>query len=359
MYLVGFFDRASNAGEERLPTSAPFTASPEIFDLIGTEPDDALCAQLWGQMLLDNSNDFVHVLSLKGVFLYCSASVKTLLQYDPEELLGQNLFQTCHPNDVTPVMREIKESANMSDAISFVYRARAKDGSYLWMESHGRLHREQSKERKCVVLSARPRPIYELSRKAVQITGGTDQNEFWAKMSLDGTYLFVTSTCQHVLGVPPDELISTSLYQLVRSDRATALTRALLQVRDGATVRFRHHIRNRRGQYVEMVSTFFPGERPLSGKPSYVICRSREWSHANTDTLPETASVYLEDPPLETSESGGSETDNMFEVLSTSRSTTWQYEMHQLRVVNRKMREILESLKTKAKVKDALLPTGV
>jgi len=237
--------------------------------MLGLKPGAELCAQEWSKMLLDNSSDFVHVLSLKGMFLYCSPSVKSLLQYEPDELLGQSLTQICHPNDVAPVMREIKGSASMSETVSFVYRARSKDGSYIWMESCGRLHYEQRKERKCVILSARPRPIYELSRKAVQTTGGIDQNEFWAKMSLDGTYLFVTSVCQDVLGVHPDELISTSLYQLVRPDRIPALTRALQQVRDGATVRFRHHVRSRRGQYVEMVSTFFPGERPLSGKPSY------------------------------------------------------------------------------------------
>jgi len=41
--------------------------------------------------------------------------------------------------------------------------------------------------------------------------------------------------------------------------------------------------------------------------------------------------------------------DNMFAMLSTSRNTTWQYEMHQLRMANRKMREMLDSLKSKSK----------
>jgi hypothetical protein len=57
-----------------IPTATPFPATPEVFDLIGSNSDHESSRRLWNRMLLDQSDSFVHVLSLKGIFLYCSAA---------------------------------------------------------------------------------------------------------------------------------------------------------------------------------------------------------------------------------------------------------------------------------------------
>jgi len=342
----GFPEFQSNNRKTFTPV---FPATAEIFDIMGTTQTDESSLQVWNQILLENSDDFIHVISLKGIFLYCSKSCQKLLGYEPEELLGQSISKVCHPSDLVPVMRELKEASNHSEPISFIYRAKKKSSDYIWIEVQGKLHSDQGKGRKSVVLTARPRTVYQLSRDAVSITGGIQENEFWAKLSLDGLYLFVTSSCQNILGVAPDELISTSLYQLVRSDRTTALTRALEQARNGTTVRLRHHIQSKRGQYVEVMSTFFPGEKTSLGKPGFIICRSRDYHHGDEGSSP-CSSVSSTEPSPQTNQLA-SENDNLFDMLLTSRSSTWQYELHQLRLMNKKMKDALESIETSKKSK--------
>jgi PAS domain S-box-containing protein len=89
------------------------------------------------------SDDFIHVLSLKGSMLYCSPSSAQILEYSPSELVGKTLSALCHPSDVVPVLRELKESGSVSHShVSLLYRIRRKHSGYIWIEATGKLHSE-------------------------------------------------------------------------------------------------------------------------------------------------------------------------------------------------------------------------
>lgn len=378
-----------------IPTAAPFPASPEVFDLIGGNADNDISKRLWNRMLLEQSDDFIHVLSLKGIFLYCSPSAQKLLEYDPEELVGRSLSAICHPSDIVPVMRELKESSNGIDTVNLVYRIRRKNTGYMWIECQGKLHLEQGKGRKCVILSGRERPVYRLIWKEVMNAAlsssseaGTSKvlgdTEFWSKISCDGLYLYTTSTCTNVLGFAQDEIVGMSLYQLVRSDRTTDVTRALSQAKDGKTINMRHHMQNKKGQHVEVTSTFYPGDVAYGvGRPSFIIAQTREYadhvhgSGISSNSSHDGSGVSVgssgsngssgsdsgnSTPPpgkfgLVTAEYSGEE--NIFEELETIRSTSWQYELHQMRLTNKKLREELEALmNSKRKKKKRSQPSG-
>ncbi|KAK9764415.1 hypothetical protein K7432_008091 [Basidiobolus ranarum] len=324
--------------------------SPEVFDLIGigANSDEDITTRLWNQMLIDNSEDLIHIVSLKGVFLFCSSSCKKMLGYDPEELIGRNVSYVCSPSDLVPVMREIKEAASGQDTTSLCYRIRRKDNSYIWFEAQGKLHSDQGKGRKCVVLVGRPRPVYKLSWDALGICGGLSDDEFWAKLTIDGTYLYATSECQKLLGVPSDELVGTSLYQLVKSDRTTAITSALQQVRMGTTVKLRHNIQNRRGQYVEFASTFYPGNPHVDTQnPAYILCQTRILEDGSDA---EQSSISSNSPSPQTNQVCSDE-DDVFDMLHVDRTTTWQYELHQLRLANKKLQEEIDNLTNSRKKK--------
>ncbi|RUS13075.1 hypothetical protein BC937DRAFT_86388 [Endogone sp. FLAS-F59071] len=353
-----------------IPTHTHFPASPEVFDLIGGNADNDNSKYLWNQILLEQSDDFIHVLSLKGIFLYCSPSSQKLLEYDSSELVGRSLSYICHPSDVVPVMRELKESSSGVDAVNLVYRIKRKNTGFMWIECQGKLrHLEHGKGRKCVILSGRERPVYRLIWKEVMnaaLTTGADgtsrllsDTEFWSKVSCDGLYLYTTSTCTNVLSFAQEEIVGMSLYQLVRSDRTTDVTRALRQAKEGKTVNMRHAMQNKKGQHVEVTSTFYPGDVVHGvGKPSFFIIQTREYGE-NIGGGNSSNSSRDESGGSSGSESGGttpppgrfglltaeySGEENIFEELDTIRSTSWQYELHQMRLTNKKLREELEAL---------------
>ncbi|ORY06962.1 hypothetical protein K493DRAFT_251462 [Basidiobolus meristosporus CBS 931.73] len=342
------FDEYYQTATLTASNGSSISISPEVFDLIGigSNSDEDIAARLWNQMLLDNSEDLIHVVSLKGIFLFCSPSCKKILGYDPEELIGQSVAQVCSPSDLVPVMRDIKESASSQDITSLCYRIKRKDNSYIWFEAHGRLHSDQGKGRKCVVLVGRQRPTYKLSREALEVCGGLSEDEFWGKLTLDGTYLYATSECQRLLGMQPDELVGTSLYQLVKSDRTTSITSALQQAREGTTVKLRHNIQNRNGQYQEVHSVFYPGDFFYNTqRPAFILCQTKVLEVGDE----ETSSTSTSPTPQTNQLSSGN--DNVFDMLHVDQKTTWQYELHQLRLANKKLREEIEKITNSRKKK--------
>ncbi|KAI5996378.1 PAS domain-containing protein [Pisolithus albus] len=62
-------------------------------------------------LLLELLPDFLLVLSLKGSFLYVAPSVRLVLGYEPHELVGRSIADVCHPADLVPLMRELKEGS--------------------------------------------------------------------------------------------------------------------------------------------------------------------------------------------------------------------------------------------------------
>jgi PAS domain S-box-containing protein len=132
--------------------------------------------QSWDKMLLENTDDVVHVLSLKGLFLYLSPSCKRVLEYDTADLLGSSLSTVCHPSDITPVTRELKNTS-VGNLVDIVFRIRRKNSGYTWFESRGSLFVEQEKGRKCIILVGRKRPVIALSRRSLGSSGGIGDSE--------------------------------------------------------------------------------------------------------------------------------------------------------------------------------------
>lgn len=61
----------------------------------------------WFRTLIEGSSDMFGVLTLEGVYTYCSPSVFDQLGYDPSELVGRNAFDFIHHDDVQRIQREL------------------------------------------------------------------------------------------------------------------------------------------------------------------------------------------------------------------------------------------------------------
>ncbi|KAI9012484.1 hypothetical protein CLU79DRAFT_798252 [Phycomyces nitens] len=295
--------------------------------------------QEWNKLLLEHSEDFIHVLSLKGFFLYCSRSSSGLLEHDPEELVGHSLSSICHPSDIVPVMREIKEAASDSEkVVNLIYRVRRKYSGYMWMECQGKLHVDQSKGRKCLILAGRERPMYNLPRKELMQYGGVGTgSEFWVKASLNGLYLHVSSTSDEVVGYSADFLVGASIFRYVLDKEVHEITRALATVKKGQICNLEHTMQNNKGQYVPVISTFYPGDGSVGQTPGFALIQIRA-KDAGADSV----QSFTDDVSM--SDLGEEVDENMFSELETVRGTSWQYELHQLQVANQKLREQLENL---------------
>jgi PAS domain S-box-containing protein len=427
------YPRASGAATAAAAQSS-MTIAPELLEVMGAlgtgdELDDDAAKKRWNKMLLDHTGDFVHVLSLKGSFLYVSPSVTSMLEYEPSDLVGKTLQSVCHPSDIVPVMRELKDSANATQpVINLLYRFRRKHSGYVWMEAQGKLYLEQSKSRKCVILVGRERPVYQLSWQDLRAAGGLGEKEYWSKITVNGMFLYNTPSVKTVIGHDSHNLQGKSMFDYIDASKAPELAIALNDAAAGKSVRMRYKLKNARGSWVDVITNFFPNTAPsnLDGKggrssthPSIVLQTNEYASEMRRRATMGSASTSLPPPTGVKSSSGGdgqrgpsllqsssyrdmivttpdasddgrssasgsgsgsgsdssapstfsaipstyktllsqakAQSDNLFDELDTTRTTSWQYELHQLKLTNKKLKEeiaMLEAARRKRKKKD-------
>ncbi len=88
--------------------------------------------------LTENSLDILTILNREGVVIYKSPSVKTVLGYDPKELIGKSVFDHVHPDDLPRVREEFQAAiANPDRSIRLQIRYHHKDGSWRHLEAMG------------------------------------------------------------------------------------------------------------------------------------------------------------------------------------------------------------------------------
>jgi len=89
--------------------------------------------------LIENSSDAISLISAEGTILYESPSVHRVLGYSPEELVGRNVFELLHPDDLPEIMPVFSQILQQPDqVVTAGARYRHKDGSWLWIEGTGK-----------------------------------------------------------------------------------------------------------------------------------------------------------------------------------------------------------------------------
>ena len=353
-----------------------------VLSTIGSGESE-LSKRIWDKVLLENTDDVVHVLSLKGLFLYLSPSSRKVLEYDPSELVGTALSSVCHPSDIVPVTRELKDTSTGA-AVNVVFRIRRKNSGYTWFESHGSLHLEQGKGRKCIIMVGRERPVYALARQDIMAVGGFGDSELWTKMSTSGMFLFVSSNVRSLLDRQPGELVGTSCQALMRAESKLEFGKMLEVARTGVRATFKHDVQNKRGQTLQARTTIYPGDACEGLKPTFLVAQTRllklprTLTKQSSNLSPKTEQKSSSPTSSAGGTSGGNQTpksapgnvkadgvttqaggmglvlgnqhealaseDNVFDELKTTRSTSWQFELRQMEKRNRLLAEELQSL---------------
>ena len=88
-------------------------------------------------LLLENMLDVVAQTDLVGSCEYASPSMKTVLGYDPKDMLGKSMFEYVHPDDLDNVVEIVRKALVAGTTAKFEYRYKHADGNYVWLESHG------------------------------------------------------------------------------------------------------------------------------------------------------------------------------------------------------------------------------
>ncbi|MCO5556101.1 hypothetical protein L7F22_009645 [Adiantum nelumboides] len=331
----------------------------------------------WAKILLENSHDIVHVLSLKGTFLYVSPSVEKILGYKPEELVGKSISEFCHPSDIVPVFRELKDStSNASIAaaarhwarfdgtvnpptkggagqtgpqVNLIMRMKHKDHGHEWIENVGKLHLEQGKGRKVVISTGRVRPIYNLPWDQARRSLNSRAPGFWFKSSVNGLILSTSGNVTSVVegGSPTSEhniaLTGKHLKDIIDEKAMGSMTSALSSTQVSAIP---HLMTNGIGGPSQMViSTVIPSTAGGSTLPAVFVYTQK--SNAVDFANLQKDAIYCQEASLAEAQAnqaaglkiGEPAAGSVFGELSTFRSSSWVFELHQLKNANKRLRE--------------------
>ncbi len=82
-------------------------------------------------MPIENALDIVTIVNDDGTIHHESPSVEQMLGYEPGELIGKNLFEFIHPDDVLSVIDVFSDGLQIPGCIaSFEFRFQHKDSSW-------------------------------------------------------------------------------------------------------------------------------------------------------------------------------------------------------------------------------------
>jgi two-component system cell cycle sensor histidine kinase/response regulator CckA len=222
--------------------SPPHDAGADDFEparlrnLFGRADDDAGHTHPSGhycfyRALAEGALDIITVVDEFGTIVYKSPSTHQHLGYRPEELIGRNLFEFVHPDDIPRVRGAFDESRRGGAASSPIeHRLRHTDGLWRTFESVGRFHPDGAGGRIGIIhsrdvgarklLEAQVRQAQKM--EAVGLSTGAIAHDF-------NNMLVVIAGYTALLATDPSQTVREFAREMrMATDRATELTSQLL-----------------------------------------------------------------------------------------------------------------------------------
>ena len=94
------------------------------------------------RLLAENSTDMISCHTAEGKILYASPACKTLLNYEPKELIKKHFYRLFHYNDLDKIKQLQQAIDNHLNTITLSYRIKHKDGHHVWFESNIKIVRD-------------------------------------------------------------------------------------------------------------------------------------------------------------------------------------------------------------------------
>lgn len=89
------------------------------------------------RIIVENSQDGIVTISPDLRITYASPSAGKISGYDPNELVGQSIFENLHPDDLPKIKNLVSEAVKDKKVVKFVHRYRRKDGRWIYLDSIG------------------------------------------------------------------------------------------------------------------------------------------------------------------------------------------------------------------------------
>jgi PAS domain S-box-containing protein len=208
------------------------------------------------RVLTENSPTAKALMRPEGTFIFCTSSVRSVIGYDADDLLGKNAREIIHQEDIPELQAVIDlVLANPDKQPDLELRVKDSDGGYRWFQMGlaNLLHDDQVNALVCTFwdITERRYAAEQIAsserRLSALIRSGSDL--IWV-IDTKGKFKYVSPNCLRVLGFQPDFLQGKNCFDFVFEEDIQFLREAFQLLNSSpqhASRPFR--FRNSRGQW--------------------------------------------------------------------------------------------------------------
>jgi PAS domain S-box-containing protein len=168
------------------------------------------------QTLIENITDIISIIASDGTIIYQSPSLKHVLGYQPEEIIGENAFSFVHPEDAPRVIACFHLTIQRSESPQpIAYRFRHKNNSWQTIESVGKAFHDPIKGLVAIINSrdiTRRKPAEEAVRFQAHLLDTVEQAVIAADPG--GTVTYWNRFAQGLYGWTADEALGRNIMEL-------------------------------------------------------------------------------------------------------------------------------------------------
>jgi len=172
------------------------------------------------RIVTENMLDMVALTDMEGNFIFAGKS-HDILGYEPGFLLGKNVMDFVHPEDLPHIQEEFVESVASGHPRRVEYRYRCKDGTYIWLETIGNFTKDEKGVPQEVIFSSRDitgrkkaeEELYKSEAMTQALLNGIPESAFLVES--DGTIIAANTTVAQRLSCMMEELIGSNIFTRV------------------------------------------------------------------------------------------------------------------------------------------------
>ncbi len=169
--------------------------------------------------LLENASEVISIYDENGLVKYESPSVKNILGYAPEEIIGKSAFETVHTSENNITKRIFFELLENPEAPrTFEYQYTKNDEETLWLESTGRNFLNNSAIAG-IIFNTRDITVRKIAEKAQRMSGqmqalSENSIDMIIRINLEGRFFYVNPQVEEYTGVKKSNLIRRTLEEV-------------------------------------------------------------------------------------------------------------------------------------------------
>lgn len=177
------------------------------------------------RFISENITDLISIHDPDWNFTYASPSIKNILGYEPDEIIGRAGLDLVHPDDVGRAMDQLLEPLVLEHKETQLrYRLKARDGSYKWVETYSKAVIDFKQETSSIISSTRDvtdqvnaENMLKTSEEQYRLLS-ENSNDVIAIYNLKGEFLYISPSSLQVLGYAPAELLGTTPAFVLNAD---------------------------------------------------------------------------------------------------------------------------------------------